>query len=265
MNIAYNLSQLGDHAIPFVMCGSYLDSAYREHVQDSNIDSRGITSLDEWSQSSHGFIFTDNEQNQFTAFFSGPAETPDYEPRLDKFLNTVKDEIAFAILAPDLPRNMIAVASRLNDLSIPFLCDPGQQISDFSDTDCRELVEVSQLMIGNTYEIARLRSAVSNLDDCLEGLITTRGAKGAEWSVGDQTGLEPSATPAKLVDPTGCGDAFRAGVTHAHIHGASWKDAVRCGCTVASIKMAMPGSQSHDLSQFAQSFKRDWGYSPPWE
>lgn len=264
MNISYSLSKLGHTAIPFVLCGFPLEQAYADHIGEAGVDSRGIVELKEWRDSSHGFIFTDQNQSQFTAFYSGPAESDEYQQRLLNFLKTYSTDIDFAILAPDIARNMICAATLLSQFSIPFLTDPGQQVSDFTDNDCMRLIGGSQIVIGNEYEVKRMRSAVPTIEGELRGLIVTQGSHGATWYIGDESGHERAAQPFRQLDPTGCGDAFRAGLIHAHLSGAPWRDAVKSGALVASISMGYLGSQNHDLSNFTGSYIQEWGNRPPW-
>lgn len=265
MNIAYSLSQLGHRAIPFVMSGMPIDSAYKSHIRATGIDPTGIVELERWAHSSHAFIFTDRDGNQFTAFYSGPAATDDYCERFEVFLNGVGDQIDLAILAPDIAPNMIGAASLLRTKQIPFLCDPGQQISDFTNDECEELVQLCRILIGNFYEIERIRSAVPNVNSILDGLIVTNGAKEIAWRMGNESGFEPAVSATVKNDPTGCGDAFRAGFAHAWMFNAPWQDAVRSGAVVATMNMACRGSQSHDLSTFGEVFQREWGYFPSWQ
>lgn len=264
MNISYSLSKLGHVAIPFVLCGLPLDKSYVQHIRDAGMDSRGIIELKEWPESSHGFIFTDRDQNQFTAFYSGPAESCEYKPRFRDFVKLHSNSIDFAILGPDIARNMIAAAECLNQFSIPFISDPGQQVSDFTDEECVQLMGLSQLAIGNEFEVNRIRVAVPDLDNSLRGLIVTLGPKGVTWRIDDETGCEEAAHPTLQLDPTGCGDAFRAGLVHARLSGASWRDAMRSGTTVASISMGFRGTQNHDLSNFSDTFIQHWGDRPQW-
>ena len=264
MNISYSLSKLGHVAIPFVLCGCPLDQSYAQHIHDAGIDSRGIVELSEWRESSHGFIFTDRDQSQFTAFFSGPAESQDYKSRFRNFVKLHSDSIDFAILAPDIARNMIYAAECLNQFSIPFISDPGQQVSDFADEDCTRLMNLSEYAIGNTFEVDRLTSVVAGLQYSLKGLIVTRGSDGVSWHIDDETGKERAAIPSTQLDPTGCGDAFRAGLVHARVSGSSWRDAMRSGALVASISMGFRGSQNHDLTDFADAYAQEWGNRPDW-
>lgn len=264
MNISYSLSKLGHTAIPFVLCGCPLEQTYADHIGSAGVDRRGVVELKEWRDSSHGFIFTDENQSQFTAFYSGPAESDEYGSRLRDFLRSNSQSIDYAILAPDIARNMICAATLLNEFSIPFLTDPGQQVSDFTDSECIQLIGASKIAIGNEFEVERMRSAESNIEDKLRGLIVTLGSNGASWHIDDENGTERAVPPLRQLDPTGCGDAFRAGLLHAHLSGAHWGDAIRSGVLVASISMGYLGSQNHDLSNFADAFVREWGDRPAW-
>ncbi len=264
MNISYSLSKLGHVAIPFVLCGCPLDQSYSQHIRDAGVANRGIIELEECRESSHGFIFTDRDQNQFTAFYSGPAESREYESRFRDFVKLHSDSIDYAILAPDIARNMIGAAECLSQFAIPFISDPGQQVSDFTDEDCVRLMRLSQFVIGNEFEVNRIRSAVPALDETTNGLIVTRGSRGVLWCIDGETGTERAAHPIRELDPTGCGDAFRAGLVHARLSGASWRDSMRSGGTVASISMGYRGSQNHDLSQFSETYIREWEDRPAW-
>jgi adenosine kinase len=220
--------------------------------------------LKELRECSHGFIFTDRDQNQFTAFYSGPAESREYESRFRNFVKLYSDSIDYAILAPDIARNMIGAAECLNQSSIPFISDPGQQVSDFTDEECKRLVHLSQFVIGNEFEVNRIRDAVPAIDDLIKGVIVTLGSRGVWWNIDGETACERAARPTRQFDPTGCGDAFRAGLVHALLSGASWQDSMRSGSIVASISMGYPGSQNHDLSSFGETYVREWDDRPAW-
>ena len=250
--------------MPFVMVGRTLDRDYLEHIRSTGTDQRGIIKLEEWPHSSHGFIFTDRDNNQFTSFFSGPATVSDYRDRLEMFLNDHGDEISFAIIAPDLARNMIDAAQLLYERSIPFMTDPGQGLSDFSHDECNELIATSRIALMNEFEREYLEQNVPDLMVQLETLITTCGSDGVRWTDQDGSGRERAAVPRKIVDPTGCGDAFRAGFVHAYLANASMRESVRCGALTASINIEHKGCQSHSLDQFAARYEAEWGDSPAW-
>ena len=264
MNIAYSLQQLRDNVLPFVMVGRTLDTDYLHHIEAIGVDQRGIINVYEWPQSSHGFIFTDREGNQFTSFYAGPATVPDYRHRLNLFLDEYGNEIRFAVLAPDGPRNMIDAAQLLNERSIPFMTDPGQGLSDFTSEECCELIRESRIVLVNQFEHEFLERNVGNLAMQLDALITTYGRDGVQWVEHGETGCERAVVPQKVVDPTGCGDAFRAGFVHAHLAAAPLRDCARCGTLTASINIEHKGCQSHSLEQFAKRYLAEWDEAPAW-
>ena len=264
MNIAYSLRLLNHQVIPYVMVGRTLDADYQHHIDMLNIDQRGIVKLEDWPHSSHGFIFTDIDGNQFTSFYAGPATIGDYRARFDAFLNKHAADIEFAVIAPDGPRNMIDAARLLNERAIPFLCDPGQGLPDFAVEDCRELVEESKALLVNEHEREYLERNVPNLTERLDTLITTCGEDGARWTTGEGEECERAAKTHATVDPTGCGDAFRAGFVHAQRFGASLRDCIRSGALVASINIEHVGCQSHTLDQYVQRYVEEWNERPEW-
>lgn len=262
MNIAYTLKALGCEPAPFVFVGRDFDADYAAHLQRLGMDTSGVNVADA-PYSSHCFIFTDRHQNQFTGFFGGPATVPDFAPRLKRFATA--GGFASAILAPDLPANMIAAAKVLRELGIPFLADPGQNITDFRAADAMALARLSKTLIVNEFEHATLRRLAG--DDALahlDPLIVTLGKRGARWRSKREGDGEQGAVAADVVDPTGCGDAFRAGLTFARLRGASLADAVRAGGVTASIALASAGAQEHRCDDFAERYRAAWDDSPCW-
>ena len=128
MNIAYTLKALGEFPTPFVFVGLDFDRDYARHLDAHGIDVSGVN-LVEAPYSSHGFIFTDREQNQFTGFFGGPAAHHDLSAPLRQFVgerHAAERRIDYALLAPDIPSNMIAAAEVMREARIPFLTDPAR-------------------------------------------------------------------------------------------------------------------------------------------
>lgn len=248
MNIAYTLQLLGQKPAPFVFAGQDFEPHYAAHLAALGMNTSGIQLVDA-PYSAHGFVFTDQQQNQFTAFYGGPgAVVPDYASRLLRFAKQHRFE--YAVLAPDLPQNMIAAAAAMREAGIPFLCDPGQNLTDFSPEDCRALLRLSDSVIVNQFEHATLqRAAMAELQG-LDLLIVTLGEDGASWRSTTEGEGREAAAAAQVVDPTGCGDAFRAGFVDAKLRGASLAEAVRRGSVAAAIVLESPGCQSHRCDDF---------------
>ena len=262
MNIAYTLKLLGQEPVPFVFVGSDMDADYAAHLDALGMDVSGINRMDA-PYSSHGFVFTDCEQNQFTAFFGGPgADVPDFASRLRRFAES--SAFDYAILAPDLPTNMIAAAGVARDCGIPFLTDPGQNLTDFTAPEALRLVRLSDALIVNEYEYATLQRMAGEALRDLALLVVTEGERGAFWrSATEGAGRQP-AVAATVVDSTGCGDAFRGGFVAARLRGATLRDAVRAGGVAAAIVLETVGCQAHHCDDFKARYRCAWHEALAW-
>jgi len=110
------------------------------------------------------------------------------------------------------------------------------------------------------YDTLRMRTDVDNITE----LVITEGSRGARWKCSDSEGTESAVVPIRPLDPTGCGDAFRAGYVHAQLQGASYRDAVRCGAVVASINIESFGTQEHQLDKLVERYTTAWNERPSW-
>ena len=263
MNIAYTLKQLGEDPIPFVFVGADFQQDYARHLEVAGINVSGVHAV-EAPYSSHGFIFTDREQNQFTGFFGGPAAEHDLAGPLRRFVDSRSSPFDYAVLAPDIPANMIAAARHMRHHGIPFLTDPGQNLTDFDAARARELVALSDAIVVNEYEHDTLAGFVGDALADLGLLLVTEGERGTRWcSRTAGAGREP-AVAAHVVDSTGCGDAFRAGFLHAALRGADTRTAVRAGGVAAAIVLETRGTQNHVCVDFAERYRAAWSVAPPW-
>ncbi len=256
-NIAYSLALLGHAPTPCAFVGGDFDGAYRNHLAAAGVDLAGIVAAPDAPHSARGFVFTDRDGNQFTSFYSGPARDADLGARLAALLET--RQFDHAVCAPDLPPNMIAAARLLNDAAIPFLCDPGQCLTDFSTAQTRELAGLATELVVNRYEFETLRERCGGVPD-VERLLVTLGADGSRCGA-----LSVPAAPAREVaDPTGCGDAWRAGYVAASLSGAPLRDAMRAGGSAAAMSLEARGAQSHRFDEFAARYAAVWGDCPQW-
>ena len=261
MNIAYSLALLGQQPSPFAFVGRDYEPDFADHLRALGMDTSGITMLEE-AHSSHAFVITDANQNQFTGFYPGPARSPDFLPQLRTFASRGFD---YAVLAPDVPQNMVDAAQVMVDLNIPFLCDPGQGLTDFQPSDSQRLMELSSTVILNEYEHRTLQGHVGGALAKLDCLIVTLGSAGALWfERGHEAGRVPVVAIDDVTDPTGCGDAFRAGLVDARLRGAKMPDAMRAGALTAAISLTAPGPQRHSFDDYAGRYANAWGDSPEW-
>ena len=266
MNIAYTLKALGEEPTPFVFVGLDFDRDYARHLDAHRIDVSGVN-LVEAPYSSHGFIFTDRDQNQFTGFFGGPAAHHDLAGPLGQFVadrHGSNRGFEHALLAPDLPSNMIAAAETMRTAGIPFLTDPGQNLTDFDADGARELVALSRAIVVNEYEHDTLLELVGEALDDVDLLLVTEGERGTRWVSRTGVSGRERAVTANVVDSTGCGDAFRAGYLHASLRGADIRTAVRAGGVTAALVLETRGTQNHGCRDFAARYRLAWGDDPPW-
>ena len=275
MNIAYNLRLLGDAPAPFVYVGQDFNNEYAGHLAEAGIDASGIHVLDA-PHSAHAFIFTDRDNNQFTGFYGGPGPDEDFEANLKRYAAGFD----YGILAPDLPGNMITAARAMRDVGVPFLTDPGPNVTDFRPADAVELLRLSTAVIVNEYEYTTLRLGlgqkaspgaaagfVAPADDALESLellVVTEAERGVRWQSNSQPPGHVNAVTARIVDPTGCGDAFRGGFVHARLRGACLAEAARAGAVLAAIVLESSGTQTHRGDGFAERYRQAWSDIPDW-
>ena len=258
MNIAYGLNRLGQEALPFVFAGDDYGEDYRNHLDRLDIDQSGIIRLPGAGHSSHAFVFTDADGNQFTGFFPGPARVSDFARRLSAFVSDRPPD--YAILAPDVAPNMIDAARVMRTHGIPFLCDPGQGLTDFSTCETRELVGLADALIMNHFEFETVKSRCKGELGAPEYTVVTTGETGSYC--GD---IVVPVAPARVVkDPTGCGDAYRTGLVDALLRGATMRDAMRAGACAATINIEHAGTQSHDFGNYAERYRDAWDDVPAW-
>ncbi len=261
MNIAYSLALLGQEPSPFAFVGDDYQQDYAGHLEALGMDTSGITMLEQ-ANSSHAFVITDANQNQFTGFYPGPARSPDFLPRLREFASRGFD---YAVLAPDVPQNMVDAAAAMVELGIPFLADPGQGLTDFEPKDSARLTSLSSTVVLNEYEHRTLQGHVGDALAKLDCLIVTLGGAGAVWyERGSEAGRVPAVAANDATDPTGCGDAFRAGFVDARLRGAEMRAAMRAGALTAAICLTAPGPQRHSLDDYAARYLKAWGERPKW-
>ncbi|MGB3289089.1 MAG: carbohydrate kinase family protein [Burkholderiaceae bacterium] len=239
-NIAYNLHLLGGNPVPVGTVGS--DAAdYIVYMRQLGIDTSLIRVLPDM-YTPQCFITTDLDNNQIASFHPG-AMMRSAENDLSG------QEAAWAIVAPDSKDAMFAHARRLHTQGIPFIFDLGQAMPLFSGDDINEMLKLAKVLTANDYEasIVEQRSGRSMPDIArsMQAVIVTRGAEGATlYADGAQTHIEPVKAE-QVVDPTGCGDAHRAGLLYGLTRNWSLVDACRLANVMGSFKIGSRGPQNH--------------------
>jgi adenosine kinase len=194
------------------------------------------------------FITTDLDDNQITAFHPGAMQ----HAHVNK-VSDVAEDIAVGIVAPDGRQAMIEHAAQFAAAKIPFIFDPGQGLPMFSGDELEEFIERADWVAVNDYEWGMLTQKTglteAEVADRVKALIVTRGADGSVVHTRERTLAIPCARPKAVVDPTGCGDAYRAGLIHGLLHGLDWETTGRLASLLGSIKIESRGPQNHAFTR----------------
>lgn len=258
-NIAYNLKMIGGEPIPMGTVGSDFD-IYHQRLQDLGISTEAIVVKPEHF-TPQAYITTDMKNNQITAFHPG-AMNCSAENHVANY-----PDISIGIVGPDGREGMLQHASEFSEQGIPFIFDPGQAILLFDGDDFRNFINQATWMAVNDYEYEmvceRTGMQAKEIAEHLDALIITRGDKGSEIYTDGTMYHIPVVKAEQVIDPTGCGDAYRAGLLYGLTQGFDYQTTGRIASLLGSIKIATAGTQNHQISQteFQQRFKEEFGYS----
>ena len=242
-NIAYSLKVLGGTPMPMATLGT--DAAdYLQRLNTLGISTEYVRQV-EGSYTAQAMIMTDRDNNQITAFHPGAmmqAHTTKIEKRAD---------IKLAIISPDGRDAMIQHAEQLKTVDIPFVFDPGQGLPMFDGADLMRFIDQATWVTVNDYEGKMLsdRTGLSHADISrrVQGLIVTLGAEGCEvWMDGEKT-LVPPVKATAVVDPTGCGDAWRGALLFGLEQGWPLAKCAALGNQVGALKIAQRGPQNYTV------------------
>jgi adenosine kinase len=246
-NIAYNLKQLGGDPLVMATVGEDIDP-YLYRLRRLGIDAAHVRKVP-GQFTAQAFITTDLDDNQITAFHPG-AMNHAHENHVEGALGA-----GLAIVAPDGKDGMLQHARECAAHGIPFLFDPGQGLPMFSQEELREFVRLADYVAVNDYEGKMLEEktgrALVDLARDVKALVLTLGAQGSRIYAGDTTHDIPVAKTERVVDPTGCGDAYRAGLLYGIAQGWDWQRTGRLGAVLGAIKIASRGAQNHHADREA--------------
>ena len=247
-NIAYTLKLLGGEPVVLAALGN--DGAgYLAHMKKLGIATDSVHVADD-NYTAQAIIITDASNNQITAFHPG-AMMQAHEAGLP-----ARDDIRLAIIGPDGRDAMLRRASDLAAAKIPFVFDPGQGLPMFDGNDLRAFVAQATWVTVNDYEAKmlceRIGMDLAELSKShLKGVIVTLGDEGCEvWEQGVRTHV-PGVVATEVVDPTGCGDAFRGALLYGLEKGWSLVDCVTLGNKIGAVKIAYRGGQNHPVDRVA--------------
>jgi len=258
-NIAYNLKLLGGDPYPMATVGDDF-GPYQRRLESMGISTRYIRHL-EGEFTPQAFITTDFDDNQITAFHPGAM----MESQLNRVENA--EGIKLGIVAPDGREAMLQHSRDFERLGIPHIFDPGQAMTLFDGEDLKTFINQANWLVANDYEfqLIRERTGMSKeaVAEQLEALVITRGGDGSTLIT--KAGEEQIETvkPTSIQDPTGCGDAYRAGLIYGLLNDLDLVTACRIGSVMGALKVAVKGPQNHSptLDEIVTTFKNAFGYS----
>jgi adenosine kinase len=256
-NIAYNLKALGGEPIVMATLGDDGED-YVERMRSLGMKTDAVQ-LVPGTYTGQAFIITDLDDNQITAFHPGAMN--------ESHRNRVADvpDVALAIVAPDGRQGMVEHVRDLAAARIPFIFDPGQGLPLFSGPELVKMIDRADYLTVNDYEARMLTEAtglsLEAIAARLEALVVTLGGEGSRIHAGGSVIEIPAVKPQALVDPTGCGDAYRAGLLFGIAHRWPWERTGRLASLLGSIKIGSQGGQNHriDRDTVAARYKRAFG------
>lgn len=261
-NIAYNLKLLGGEPIPMGAVGIDFEP-YAQWMDSCGINRRHVRVVEN-TMTAQAFITTDLDDNQITAFHPGAME--------QAHLNRVQDAagVTLGIVAPDGRQSMIEHARQFVEAGIPFIFDPGQGLPMFNGDDLKQFIMQATYVTVNDYESELMQErtgwTLPEIAEHVQALVVTRGGEGSTVYRQHGTLDIPAAKPAQLRDPTGCGDAYRAGLLYGLLNRLDWAVTGRIASLMGAIKIEHAGTQNHRFTrmEFAARFEREFGISLVW-
>jgi len=246
-NIAYALNALGGQALPMAAVGS--DGAdYVQRLRELGIGTEFVREIED-TYTAQAMIMTDRDNNQITAFHPGAmqqAHLTRVEPRAD---------IRLGIIAPDGRDAMLQHAEQFKAAGIPFVFDPGQGLPMFGGEELARFVDQADWVVVNDYEGKMLSERTGwsseEMSRRVKGLVVTLGAEGCElWEDGRSTHV-PAVQPEAVVDPTGCGDAWRGALLYGLEQGWDLRRCAELGNRLGALKIAVRGPQNYTVDRQA--------------
>ncbi|WP_137921407.1 carbohydrate kinase family protein [Hydrogenophaga sp. 2FB] len=245
-NIAYGLRQLGAQAVPLAMLGNDDGQEYLDRMRALGVDVSHVSTTTE-SYTAQAMIMTDRDNNQITAFHPGAMSMAHDNPVPQR------KDIAVAIISPDGRDAMLTHARQLHDAGVPFVFDPGQGLPMFNGEELRQFIALASWVTLNDYEAQMLCERTGlTLDEIaaqVRGLIVTLGAQGCDvWDGPAKKEHVAGVAATEVVDPTGCGDAFRAALLHGLEQGWPLRRCAELGNRIGAVKIASRGGQNYTMT-----------------
>ncbi len=256
-NIAYNLALLGER--PTVMATVGQDFAeYRAWLEEAGVDTSAMVVIEDDFTASC-FINTDKDNNQIVSFYSGAMR------RADQLSFHDLDDVQIAIISPNAPAAMVKYVRECQELDIPYIYDPSQQIVWLDGEDLLTGSRGARVLICNEYEFGMIKKKTGLTEEELltlpQATIITRGADGSTIYAEGQELHIPAVPPEPMAEPTGVGDAYRAGLIKGLLHNLPWETTGRIATLAATYVLEQYGTQAHrySLEEFLDRYHRVFG------
>lgn len=244
-NVAYSLNALGGRALPMATVGS--DGAdYIERLRSLGISTEFVREVSD-TYTAQAMIMTDRDNNQITAFHPGAMQ----QAHITKI--QARDDIRLGIISPDGRDAMLSHAEQFKAAGIPFVFDPGQGLPMFNGDELSRFIEQADWVTVNDYE-GRMLSERTGWDSAeisrrVRGLVVTLGAEGCEVWEGGQMTRVPAVKPKAVIDPTGCGDAWRGALLYGLEQGWPLERCAALGNKLGALKIAQRGPQNYEVNR----------------
>ncbi len=259
-NIAFNLKSLGGEGEPMGAVGHDF-GPYARWMDEKGVSRRFLLEIPS-AYTAQAYITTDMQDNQITAFHPGAMS------HAHEIAVPADAGFSWGMVSPDGREAMIEHARQFAEAGIPFVFDPGQGLPMFDGEDLRAFIEQASVVAVNDYEGQMLQErtglSAEQISRQVDALVVTRGGEGSVVVRDGQVTEIPAARPSAITDPTGCGDAYRAGLLYGLMAGADWETTGRIASLMGAIKISSHGTQNHRLTpdSFRERFVENFGYEP---
>lgn len=256
-NIAYNLKLLGGQGKPMATVGADF-APYARWMDDKGISRDHVTEID-GEYTAQAFITTDQSDCQITAFHPG-AMNQSHQNNA-----ALAEGVTLGMVSPDGRQGMIDHATQFAEAGVPFIFDPGQGMPLFNADDLNRFVAQADYLAFNDYEAKlmqeRVGRSIEEIARDVKAVIVTQGGEGSRIYANGEEHVIPVARAKQLLDPTGCGDAYRAGLLYGLQNGLDWEITGRIAALMGAIKIEHAGTQNHSFTfaEFADRFKNTFG------
>lgn len=244
-NIAYNLKMLGGEPVMMATVGDDY-APYAARFEQLDLTQQYIQHIPD-TFTAQAFITTDLADNQITAFHPGAMNF--------SHLNSVKDsrDIRLGVIAPDGRDGMMQHAHEFHQAGIPFVFDPGQGLPMYNGEELLDFIDKADYIAVNDYEGQLLQDrtgrSLESLANNAKALIITLGAQGSIIHADGKKFEIPCVKPKEIVDPTGCGDAYRAGLLYGIVNNLDWQTTGQLSSLIGALKIAQRGGQNHQFTR----------------